>query len=142
MKNKFLIYILGYFQILSFILTVSFLLLFYLVVSDAYFLNLDFKLEGFNKKIDAYLMFTLNVPLILTIIYWIYLIFKGKSKFERIISGLLGIVSFIILNTFIKQIFIVYNHVWISLLIANIVLIFVFFISKKLKNKFSNTGSV
>jgi hypothetical protein len=77
MKGKILKFILSYLQAYLFCGLTSLLLLIYLVTTDPYFHKLDFKLDEFKTKIELYLLFTFNIPIILGIVFMIFQLLKN-----------------------------------------------------------------
>lgn len=140
MKEKVLKFVLNYIQIYLFGGLASLLLLMYLVISDDYFRKMDFKLEGFKVKIEEYLLFTFNIPLILMIIFSIILIIKGNSKRNKLIiflSSLAGIMTFIVVDNIIKKILFYPENVLMGLITVLIAYVALYFIILKAEKKVS-----
>ncbi|WP_177735072.1 hypothetical protein [Flavobacterium inviolabile] len=136
--KKILKFILNYIKVYLFGGLSSLLLLIYLIISDPYFRNMDFKLEGFKVKIEEYLLFTFNIPVILMIIFCVFLIIKGDSKRNKLIiflSSLTGIITFIVADTPIKKALFYSENVLIGQLAVLIAYIVLFFIVIKQEKK-------
>lgn len=114
------------------------LFLIYLVITDPYFEKLDFKLENFKTKIEVYLLFTFNIPLLILTVFSAFLVIKTYSKKDKIInifSSLLGIVGFIFIDKIIKKEIIYMQNILLNLVFCFIFYIFLFFIIYKLITK-------
>lgn len=138
MKEKVLKFILNYIQVYLFGGLSSLLLLIYLVISDSYFRQLDFKLEGFKVKIEKYLLFTFNIPIFLTIIFIVILIIKSSSKINKLIiflSSLAGIITFIAADNIIKKALFYSENVLLGLMLTFIIYTSLFFITLKQERK-------
>ncbi|KFF10054.1 hypothetical protein B0A62_13785 [Flavobacterium hydatis] len=110
----------------------------YLVISDDYFHKMDFKPEGFKVKIEEYLLFTFNIPLILMIIFSIILIIKVDSKINKLIiflSSLVGIMTFIVVDNIIKKILFYPENVLMGLITVLIAYVALYFIILKAEKK-------
>lgn len=137
MKKKALKFILNYLQSYLLCGLLSLLLLIYLVITDPYFHKLDFKLDEFKTKIELYLLFTFNVPIILTIVFVIFQVFKKSSNNNRIIiliSSILGILTFIIIDEIIKKNLIYPENILLGLLVGFVLYCLAFVITYKLNN--------
>ena len=131
MKENVLKFVLNYIQIYLFGGLSSLLLLIYLVITDSYFRNMNFKLEGFKVKIEEYLLFTFNIPIILMFIFCIILIIKGGSKINKLIiffSSLVGIITFIAVDNTIKKALFYTENILLGLIITFIAFGVFFFI--------------
>lgn len=137
MKQKVLKFILSYLQSYLLCGLISLLLLIYLVITDPYFYKLDFNLDGFKTKIELYLLFTFNIPIILTIIFIVFQIFKKTSSYDKIVIGIssvLGIFTFIIFDKIIKRILIYPENILLGLLVGFVLYCLVFIIIYRLNN--------
>ena len=134
MKENVLKFVLNYIQIYLFGGLSSLLLLIYLVITDSYFRNMNFKLEGFKVKIEEYLLFTFNIPIILMFIFCIILIIKGGSKINKLIiffSSLVGIITFIAVDNTIKKALFYTENILLGLIITFIAFgVFFFLVCK------------
>lgn len=138
MKEKLLKFVLNYIQIFLFGGLSSLLLLIYLVITDSYFRNMDFKLEGFKVKIEEYLLFTFNIPIILMLIFSIILIIRGGSKISKLIillSSLVGIITFIAVDNTIKKALFYNENILLGFIVTFIAYGVFFFIIFKQKIK-------
>lgn len=109
--------------------------LIYLVITDSYFRKLDFNLENFKTKIDKYLLFTFNIPLLILVVFSAFIVIKAYSKKDKLIIGfssLLGIAGFIFIDKIIKKEIIYMESILLSLLVSLLCYIFLFFITYKL----------
>jgi len=131
MKEKVLKFVLNYVQIYLFGGLSSLFLLIYLVITDSYFRNMDFKLEGFKVKIEEYLLLTFNIPIIIMLIFSIILIIKGGSKISKLIiflSSLFGIITFIAVDNTIKKALFYPENILLGLIVTFIAYGVLFFI--------------
>lgn len=120
----------------------SLFLLIYLVITDPYFKELDFKLENFKMKIDKYLLFTFDIPLFILVLFCIIIFIKTKSKNDKLIIGissLFGIIGFIVVDNAIKKQIIYPNNILLGLLAGFFCYILLFFIiNKEIRKKYNN----
>ncbi len=137
MKTKILKFTLNFAKVYLFNGLVSLLLLIYLVISDPYFRELDFKLEGFKTKINEYLLFTFNIPVIVTIVFSVYLIIKSQNKLITLFSCLFGIAAFAFFDKLIKKALIYPSNVLLGLLIGAIIYAGLFVLVLRADNKVS-----
>ena len=131
------LFVLYYLTIFIFAELFSFALLLYLVLSDTYFRYLDFNLEQFADKIEKYLLMTFYIPILLTIIFCVYLLQKKSAKIEKkviISSSILAIITFTYFGKFVIK-FLIFEKILSSLAIV-IILFFtaLVFSFKKLIN--------
>ncbi len=138
MKENVLKFILNYIKIYLFGGLSSLLLLIYLVISDPYFHQLDFKLEGFKIKIEEYLLFTFNIPIILIVLFSLILIVRNRSKKSKLIvflCSLANIYTFIAVDTIIKKNLLYHKNILLGLIISFFIYCLLFFITLKNERK-------
>lgn len=120
----------------------SLVLLIYLVMSDPYFKNLDFKLENFKMKIDQYLLFTFYIPLLLLLLFCFVLLIKAKSKKDRCIIGtssLFGVIGFVGFDNFIKKNIIYPDGILLGLVVSFLCyLTLLFLVDRKITTDYKN----
>ncbi len=132
MKGKTLKFILNYLQSYLFCGLISMLFLIYLVITDPYFHKLDFKLDEFKTKIELYLLLTFNIPIILSIVFVSFQLFKKSSNNNKIIIGIssfLGILTFIMIDKIIKKKFIYPEYILLGLSVGLILYCIAFVIT-------------
>ncbi|WP_438964863.1 hypothetical protein [Flavobacterium sp.] len=120
----------------------SLVLLIYLVMSDPYFKNLDFKLENFKMKIDQYLLFTFYIPLLLLLLFCFVLLIKAKSKKDRCIIGtssLFGVIGFVSFDNFIKKNILYPDGILLGLVVSFLCyLTLLFLVDRKITTDYKN----
>jgi hypothetical protein len=109
----------------------SLLMLLYLVITDPYFTNLDWKFEkGFEMKLDVFFKLTFYLPIFLMIIYGFLLFLNCKSRVDRLLmffNALFGIFIFYALDMFLKKIFLISTYVEINILIVSFFYLVIFY---------------
>ncbi|WP_447636756.1 hypothetical protein [Flavobacterium microcysteis] len=143
MNRKILKFIFSYLQVHLFAGIFNALMLIYLVLTDPYFYNLDFKANGFTEKYEYFLLMTFTIPLILTIFFCAYQIIKSNLKSDKIIltiTSILGIVTFIYFDKFLKKALFFFGNVLLSISIITMIYIVLFLLAFKLEKKFTNTS--
>ncbi|SHL03070.1 hypothetical protein SAMN05444484_10166 [Flavobacterium chilense] len=137
MKGKTLKFILNYLQSYLSCGLISMLFLIYLVITDPYFHKLDFKLDEFKTKIELYLFLTFNIPIILSIVFVSFQLFKKSSNNNKIIIGIssfLGILTFIMIDKIIIKIFIYPEYILLGLSVGLILYCIAFIITYRFNN--------
>lgn len=115
-----------------------------LVFSDSYFRYLDFAEENFHQKIVKYFWFTVYVPLILIIIYMLFMIYQKIQIFDKTvvgISGLLGIILFVFLERYIKKYALIHEYLIQSMFLLIFGYLFLFYIIKFINKKYQEVNS-
>ena len=101
----------------------SLLMLLYLVVTDLYFTNLDWKLEkGFEAKLDIFFRLTFYLPIFLMIAYGSLLFFNCKLRVDRLLTFfnlLFGVFIFCAFDMFLKKQLLIFTCVEINILIIS-----------------------
>lgn len=138
MSKKVLKSVFNYLQVHLFAGICSALLVIYLVLTDPYFYNLDFKAKGFDEKYEHFLIMTFIIPIILTIIFCVYRIIKSKAKSDKIIlviTSIIGMLTFIYLDKFIKKALFFFDNVLLSMSIITAIYIVLFLLVFKQEKK-------
>ncbi|RRJ86906.1 hypothetical protein [Flavobacterium macacae] len=129
MNKKVLKSVFSYLQVHLFAGICSALLVIYLVLTDPYFYNLDFKTHGFNEKYEHFLLMTFTIPIILTILFCAYRIIKSNQKSDKsilAIVSIVGIFTFIYLDKFIKKALFFFDNILLSMVVITAIYIILF----------------
>ena len=109
----------------------SLLMLLYLVITDPYFTNLDWKFEkGFEAKLDIFFKLTFYLPIFLMIAYGFLLFLNCKSRIDRLLTFfnvLFGVFIFYVFDIFFKKQLLISTYVEINILIVFVLYIVVFY---------------
>lgn len=138
MKKEVLKLLLNCIQIYLFGGLSSLLLLIYLVITDSYFYNLDFKLEKFKIKIEDYLLFTFTIPIVLMLVFSLILYIKSDPKTSKLIvfsSSLLGLMIFIAFDNTIKKALFYSENILLGLIVTFFIYVLLFLIVSKKERK-------